>query len=189
MKWIVGLGNPGAAYRNNRHNVGFMVVDRAAERWGIAVTQNKFKAMVGEGFVGGVKVHLIKPITYMNLSGESIRAFMDFYKVPLDDCIVVYDDLDTPFGQIRLRMQGSAGGHNGIKSVIQHTGTQQFNRIRVGISRPAPGYPIVDYVLADFTKEEQKALPEIVQTCVDALEYALEHSFDKTMAKFNGQAT
>lgn len=185
MKWIVGLGNPGTAYRNNRHNVGFRVLDRAAEQWGISVAQSKFKALVGEGHFKGEKVFLLKPMTYMNLSGESMRAFMDFYKAPLEDCIVVYDDMDTPFGQIRLRYQGSAGGHNGIKSIIQHAGTQSFNRIRVGISRPAPGYSIVDYVLADFTKEEAKTLPEAVQKSVDALEFALEHNFDKTMAKFN----
>ncbi|PYI50220.1 aminoacyl-tRNA hydrolase [Paenibacillus flagellatus] len=185
MKWIVGLGNPGAAYRNNRHNVGFMVLDRAAERWGITIGQNKFKAQIGEGHVKGQKVYLIKPMTYMNLSGESMRAFMDFYKVPLEDCVVVYDDLDTPFGQIRLRYQGSAGGHNGIKSIIQHMGTQTFDRIRVGVSRPAPGFNIADYVLADFTKEEAKTLPDIVEKSVDALEFALEHDFNKTMAKFN----
>lgn len=186
MKWIVGLGNPGNAYRHNRHNVGFMVIDRAGEQWGISVSHGKFKALVGEGHVKGEKVFLLKPLTYMNLSGESMRAFMDFYKAPLENCIVVYDDMDTPFGQIRLRYQGSPGGHNGIKSIIQHTGTQTFNRIRVGVSRPAPGFSIVDYVLADFTKEESRTLPDAVQKAVDALEFALEHTFDKTMAKFNG---
>ncbi|GAA3411761.1 aminoacyl-tRNA hydrolase [Paenibacillus hodogayensis] len=185
MKWIVGLGNPGAAYRNNRHNVGFMVVDRAAEQWGISVTTGKFKALVGEGMVKGEKVYLLKPMTYMNLSGESMRAFMDFYKVPIEDALVVYDDMDTPFGQIRLRYQGSAGGHNGIKSIIQHAGTQTFNRLRIGVSRPSPGFSIVDYVLADFTKEESKTLPDMIQKAVDALEYSLEQPFDKTMAKFN----
>jgi PTH1 family peptidyl-tRNA hydrolase len=185
MKWIVGLGNPGAEYRNNRHNIGFMVIDRAAELWGIAVSQNKFKALIGEGRVKGEKVVLLKPMTYMNLSGEAMRAFMDFYKAPLEDCIVVYDDLDTPFGQIRLRYQGGPGGHNGIKSIIQHMGTQTFKRIRVGISRPAPGFNIADYVLADFTKEEQEKLPEVVERCVAALDFSLEHSFDKTMAKYN----
>ncbi|MEF3312778.1 aminoacyl-tRNA hydrolase [Paenibacillus sp. GYB004] len=185
MKWIVGLGNPGQAYRNNRHNVGFMTVDRAAEQWGMPVFQNKLKALVSEGRVKGEKVYLLKPMTYMNLSGESMRAFMDFYKASLEDCIVVYDDLDTPFGQIRLRYQGSSGGHNGIKSIIQHTGTQTFNRIRIGVSRPAPGYNIADYVLADFTKEEAKTLPDVVQTSVDALEFSLENEFDRTMAKFN----
>ncbi|MDF2720936.1 MAG: peptidyl-tRNA hydrolase [Paenibacillus sp.] len=185
MKWIVGLGNPGTEYRNNRHNVGFMVVDRAAERWGISVSQSKFKGLVGEGHVNGEKVYLLKPMTYMNLSGESMRAFMDFYKASLEDCIVVYDDMDTPYGQIRLRYQGSAGGHNGIKSIIQHAGTQQFNRIRVGVSRPAPGYRIVDYVLSDFTKEEVKSLTDVVGHSVEALEFALANSFDKTMAKYN----
>ncbi len=185
MKWIIGLGNPGAAYQHNRHNVGFMVMDRAAEQWGISVTQHKFKAVMGEGHVKGEKVYVLKPMTYMNLSGESMRAFMDFYKASLEDLIIVYDDMDTPFGQIRLRYQGSAGGHNGIKSIIAHAGTQSFNRIRVGVSRPTPGYSIVDYVLADFTKEESKTLPDVVQRAVEALEFSLENNFDKTMARYN----
>ena len=185
MKWIVGLGNPGAAYRKNRHNVGFMVIDRAAEAWGISVTQNKFKSLVGEGVVKGEKVFLLKPMTYMNLSGEALRAFLDFYKADIDDGIVVYDDLDTPFGSIRLRYKGGPGGHNGIKSIIEHLGTQSFKRIRVGISRPAPGFDIADYVLADFTKEEERLLPEVIRKSVEALEHALEFDFEKTMALFN----
>lgn len=185
MKWIIGLGNPGNAYRNNRHNIGFRVVDSAAEQWNIPVTQNKFKALVGEGVYKGQKVALIKPMTFMNLSGESLRAYMDFYKASLEDCIVVYDDMDTALGQIRLRYQGSAGGHNGIKSIIQHAGTQTFNRIRIGISRPMPGRSIVDYVLADFGKDEEERLPEVIRTSVEALEHALANNFDKTMAKFN----
>ncbi|WP_091176353.1 aminoacyl-tRNA hydrolase [Paenibacillus sp. 1_12] len=185
MKWFVGLGNPGTPYQSTRHNIGFMAVDRFAEKHGIKVTQSKCKALLGEGNVNGTKVYLIKPMTYMNLSGESIRAFMDFFKVPIEDFIVIYDDLDTPFGQIRLRYQGSAGGHNGIKSTIQHLGTQSFNRIRMGINRPLPGYNIADYVLSSFSKEEAKAMPELLDTTCDAMEHALGNSFEKTMAKFN----
>lgn len=185
MKWIVGLGNPGPAYQSTRHNVGFMVVDELARRWGISVTQSKHKALMGEGHAHGQKVYLIKPMTYMNLSGETVRSFMDFYKADLEDFIVVYDDLDTGIGKVRLRYKGSSGGHNGIKSIIQHTGTQEFNRIRMGISRPAPGVSISDYVLSSFAKQEQDALKTMVELACDAAEYALSHPYEETMARYN----
>lgn len=186
MKWIVGLGNPGAKYEKTRHNIGFMTLDEMARRHGIAIKQSKCKALIGEGVLSGEKVALIKPMTYMNLSGESVRAFMDFYKVSLDDLIVVYDDLDTELGRNRLRYQGSAGGHNGIKSIIQHTGTQTFNRIRMGISRPEPGFAVVDYVLSGFGKKDSPLLQQAIEAACDALEFSLEHTFEQTMAKFNG---
>jgi PTH1 family peptidyl-tRNA hydrolase len=185
MKWIVGLGNPGTNYQSTRHNVGFMAVDALAKRWGIAVTQSKCKALIGEGSVGGTKVMLIKPMTYMNLSGESVRAFMDYFKAELSDGLVIYDDLDTEIGKIRLRYQGSSGGHNGIKSLIQHTGTQTFNRVRMGVSRPQPGMNIADYVLNNFAKSEQDKLASMVEAACDATEFSLTHTFDETMAKFN----
>lgn len=185
MKWYVGLGNPGTQYQDTRHNIGFMAIDAFAERWNITIKQNKCKALMGEGIVNGHKVYLLKPMTYMNLSGESVRAFMDFYKASIEDMVVVYDDLDTPFGSIRLRLQGSSGGHNGIKSIIQHTGTQQFNRIRAGISRPAPGGVVVDYVLSAFRKEEFKQMPQVLDKVVDAMTYGLDHTFEQTMAKCN----
>jgi PTH1 family peptidyl-tRNA hydrolase len=185
MKWIVGLGNPGTAYQSTRHNVGFMAVDAFAKRHGISVTQSKCKALLGEGNVGGTKVVLLKPMTYMNLSGETVRAFLDYFKAGLEDLIVVYDDLDTELGKIRLRYQGSAGGHNGIKSIIQHTGTQVFNRIRMGISRPQPGVVISDYVLSNFAKSEADKVRTMVEETCDAVEFALTHPFDQTMAKFN----
>lgn len=187
MKWFVGLGNPGSQYERNRHNIGFMALDRMAGAWGVSWKANaKCKALVGEGNVAGSKVYLIKPQTYMNLSGESIRGFMDYFKAPLEDLVVLYDDMDTPFGSIRLRYQGSAGGHNGIKSIIQHTGTQTFNRIRLGISRPQPGFNIADYVLSDFRKEEMKELPAVLDKTGEAMQFTLDHSFEQTMAKFNG---
>lgn len=186
MKWIVGLGNPGSAYDKTRHNVGFMTLDALAARHGIAFGPSKCKALVGEGNIDGTKVVLIKPLTYMNLSGESVHAFMSYYKANLEDLIVVYDDLDTLVGKIRLRYQGSAGGHNGIKSIIQHTGTQTFNRIRLGISRPDPGLAIVDYVLSPFAKKEKDYLQQMIDHSCDAIEYSLDHSFEHTMAKFNG---
>ncbi|WP_019536487.1 aminoacyl-tRNA hydrolase [Paenibacillus ginsengihumi] len=186
MKWFVGLGNPGKQYEHTRHNIGFMALDRFADKHGIAITQSKCKGLLGEGHVAGHKVYLLKPMTYMNLSGESIRAFMDYYKAPIEDLVVVYDDLDTAFGSIRLRYQGSAGGHNGIKSAIQHLGTQTFNRIRMGISRPAPGSDIAGYVLHAFSKEEFGRLPEVLDKTSEAMEHLLTNPFEKTMAKFNG---
>ncbi|MFC5648891.1 aminoacyl-tRNA hydrolase [Paenibacillus solisilvae] len=185
MKWIVGLGNPGTAYQGTRHNVGFMAVDALAKRWGIKVTQSKCKGLLGEGNVGGTKVALIKPMTYMNLSGETVRGFMDYFKADLEEAIIVYDDLDTEVGRIRLRYQGSSGGHNGIKSIIQHTGTQQFNRVRMGISRPQPGMNIADYVLSNFPKAESDRLSAMVEDTCDAIEFALKNPFEQTMAKFN----
>jgi PTH1 family peptidyl-tRNA hydrolase len=185
MRWIVGLGNPGTAYQHTRHNVGFMVVDELAKRWGISVTQAKCRALIGEGNVQGTKVVLIKPMTYMNLSGESVRAFMDYFKADVEDGVIVYDDLDTEIGKLRLRYQGSAGGHNGIKSLIQHFGTQTFDRVRMGISRPQPGMNIADYVLSNFPKSEQDKLTSMIDAACDALEFRLKAPFEETMAKFN----
>jgi PTH1 family peptidyl-tRNA hydrolase len=185
MKWFVGLGNPGTQYESTRHNIGFMALDHFAEKAGISFKSSKCKGLVGEGNVNGTKVILLKPMTYMNLSGEAVRAFMDYYKADLQDMTVIYDDLDTLFGQVRLRYQGGAGGHNGIKSIIQHTGTQTFNRIRLGVSRPKPGYDIADYVLSDFLKDEAKQLLPFVELCADAMHHSLENTFEQTMAKFN----
>jgi PTH1 family peptidyl-tRNA hydrolase len=185
MKWFIGLGNPGARYEHTRHNIGFLAIDEFARRAGITFKQSKSKALIGEGNVEGEKVYLLKPITYMNLSGEAVRAFMDYVKADLPDMTVLYDDMDTEFGRIRLRYQGSAGGHNGIKSIIQHTGTQVFDRVRMGISRPAPGMDIADYVLSEFSKAETRELPEIVANAADAMVYRLTHTFEQTMAKFN----
>lgn len=186
MKCFVGLGNPGPQYAKTRHNIGFMTIDRFADKWGFAKFQNKCKGLLAEGSVQGEKVYLLKPMTFMNLSGESVRAFLDFYKAELSDMIVLYDDLDTPFGSIRLRYQGSAGGHNGIKSIIQHAGTQTFDRIRIGISRPQPGFDIANYVLSAFSKDEFSRMEPLLDTVCDAMEFALQHPFEKTMAKFNG---
>jgi PTH1 family peptidyl-tRNA hydrolase len=185
MRWIVGLGNPGAEYEKTRHNAGFFVVDELARRWNAGAYQNKCKAWITEASVQGERVALIKPMTYMNLSGESVRAFMAYFKVKLEDAIIVYDDLDTEVGKIRLRYQGGAGGHNGIKSIIQHTGTQTFNRVRMGISRPRPGSAVADYVLSSFAKAEVPEVKRMVEDAAEAVEFALTHSFEQTMAKFN----
>jgi PTH1 family peptidyl-tRNA hydrolase len=185
MRLIVGLGNPGREYEKTRHNIGFEVIDRLSERLSISLTHSKLKGLYGIGQVNGEKVLLLKPLTYMNLSGESIRAIMDYYDIDLEDLIVIYDDLDLPVGKIRLRQKGSAGGHNGIKSTIAHIGSQQFNRIRVGINRPSNGQSIVDYVLSRFTKEEMELMEGVIEKCSEACEAALRQPFLQVMNEFN----
>lgn len=185
MKCIVGLGNPGKQYEQTRHNVGFMVIDQLTHILNITLDQAKHKGIYGIGFYNGAKVLLLKPLTYMNLSGESIRAVMDFYQIDLEDLLVIYDDLDLPAGKIRLRQKGSAGGHNGIKSTITHLGTQEFNRIRIGIDRPPMGMKVPDYVLGRFPKEEQGSIAEAVKKSAEACEMWLQKPFLQVMNEYN----
>ncbi|OEF95755.1 aminoacyl-tRNA hydrolase [Desulfuribacillus alkaliarsenatis] len=159
MKLIVGLGNPGQQYKDTRHNVGFMLVDELANELGIKVEQSKFKGLVGEGRLEGGKVALLKPMTYMNLSGESVRAAMDWYKLDEQDILVVYDDLDLEVGKLRFRPKGGAGGHNGIKSLTAHLGTEQYSRLKIGIGRPVHG-DVVNHVLTKFSSEERDIIDE-----------------------------
>ncbi|MED1512371.1 aminoacyl-tRNA hydrolase [Bacillus proteolyticus] len=185
MKLIVGLGNPGREYELTRHNIGFMAIDELAKRWNISLNEQKFKGLFGAGFVNGEKVILLKPLTYMNLSGESIRPLMDYYKIDVEDFIVMYDDLDIPVGKLRLRMKGSAGGHNGVKSTISHLGTQEFQRIRMGIDRPKNGMKVVDYVLGRFTPEELPGVNQSIEKTADACEEWLNKPFLQIMNTFN----
>ncbi|EJR47758.1 peptidyl-tRNA hydrolase [Bacillus cereus VD107] len=185
MKLIVGLGNPGREYELTRHNIGFMAIDELAKRWNISLNEQKFKGLFGAGFVNGEKVILLKPLTYMNLSGESIRPLMDYYKIDVEDFIVMYDDLDIPVGKLRLRMKGSAGGHNGVKSTISHLGTQEFQRIRMGIDRPKNGMKVVDYVLGRFTSEEISGVNQSIEKAADACEEWLNKPFLQIMNTFN----
>jgi PTH1 family peptidyl-tRNA hydrolase len=185
MKLIVGLGNPGKQYENTRHNIGFLVIDKLSEQLNIRLDQTKFKGIFGMGNVEGEKILLLKPLTFMNLSGESIRAVMDYYQVQIEDLVVIYDDLDLPVGRIRLRQQGSAGGHNGIKSTIAHLGTQNFNRIRVGIDRPRTGMNVADYVLGCFTKDERVLMEDVIVKCSGACEQWLKRPFLQVMNEFN----
>ncbi|MFB9758755.1 MULTISPECIES: aminoacyl-tRNA hydrolase [Bacillaceae] len=187
MKLIAGLGNPGREYEATRHNIGFMVIDELSKRWNIPLNQQKFKGIFGSGVVNGEKVILLKPLTYMNLSGESIRPLLDYYKIEVADFIVLYDDLDLPVGKLRLRTKGSAGGHNGIKSTIAHLGTQEFNRIRMGIDRPKHGMKVVDYVLGRFAAEEMSEVQHSIQKSADACEQWLSAPFLQVMNTFNGQ--
>lgn len=185
MKLFVGLGNPGRQYDKTRHNIGFDVIDRLSDKWGISLDQAKHKGIFGIGHTGGEKVILLKPLTYMNLSGESIRAVMEYYDVNLEDLVVIYDDLDMPTGKIRLRQKGSAGGHNGIKSTIAHLGTQEFNRIRVGISRPQNGMAITDWVLGRFAGDEQEKMAEAVEKSALACEDWIKKPFLDVMNTYN----
>ncbi|MEW9672680.1 aminoacyl-tRNA hydrolase [Ammoniphilus sp. 3BR4] len=185
MRLIVGLGNPGKQYEKTRHNAGFMAIDQLAESLGIEVNQIKFKGMIGEGHAEGQKVILLKPLTYMNLSGESIIQVIQFYKLNIEEMVVIYDDLDTPVGQIRLRMKGSAGGHNGIKSIIQQVGTEEFCRIRVGIGRPPAGRKVVDYVLEPFYKAEEEEIQAAVNKASEAAKSWLRESFVQVMNRYN----
>jgi len=185
MKLIVGLGNPGKQYDQTRHNIGFTVIDELARRFHIALDQAKFKGLYGSTIINGEKIFLLKPLTYMNLSGESIGPFMDYFQIDLDDLLVIYDDLDLPVGKIRLRQKGSAGGHNGIKSAIAHLGTQQFNRIRVGINRPSNGMAITDYVLGRFLNDEQEMIRKAVEQSSNACEEWIKTPFLQVMNIYN----
>ena len=167
---IAGLGNPTKEYEGTRHNVGFQVIDKIAEKYNIAVDAKKGRAYVGKGIIEGQKVLLVKPQTYMNLSGESIRELVDYFKVdPKEELLVIYDDISLDVGQLRIRKKGSAGGHNGIKNIIAHLGTQVFPRVRVGVGEKPEGYDLADYVLGHFSKEEQATMADAVKEAADAV--------------------
>ena len=185
MKLIIGLGNPGKQYEYTRHNIGFEVIDALAKEWNAPLTNAKFNGMYATVHRPEGKVVLLKPLTYMNLSGECVRPIMDYFDVDVEDIIVIYDDLDLETGKLRLRQKGSAGGHNGIKSLIQHLGTQQFNRIRVGVDRPPAGMKVADYVLAKFAKDDAPIVADAVAKSVAAVEKSLTKPFIDVMNEFN----
>jgi peptidyl-tRNA hydrolase, PTH1 family len=185
VKLIVGLGNPGKQYEETRHNVGFKVIDELSNRMNIELNETKFKGLYGRGMVHGEKVILLKPMTYMNLSGESVSGLMRYYDITESDLLVCYDELDLPVGKIRLRYKGSAGGHNGIKSIINLVGTQEFNRIRIGIDRPQPGSNIADYVLGKFNPEDKILIQDMVKKSAEACEEWLEKPFLDVMNIYN----
>ena len=162
---IAGLGNPGKKYENTRHNAGFMAIDALAEKYGISVTEKKHKALCGMGIINGIKVLLVKPQTFMNLSGESIGEIINFYKLDAEEeLLVIFDDISLAPGNIRIRKKGSAGGHNGIKSIIAHTGTQGFMRVKVGVGEKPSGWDLADYVLAQLPKEEKELIEQTIKT-------------------------
>ena len=185
MKLIIGLGNPGKQYEYTRHNIGFEVIDALAKEWNAPLTSTKFNGMYATVHRPEGKVILLKPLTYMNLSGECVRPIMDYFDVDVEDIVVIYDDLDLETGKLRLRQKGSAGGHNGIKSLIQHLGTQQFNRIRVGVDRPPAGMKVADYVLAKFSKDDAPIVADAIAKSVAAVEKSLTKPFIDVMNEFN----
>ena len=184
MKLIVGLGNPGIEYEKTRHNTGFLLIDRFCEKLGIDLDKNKCKANYGIYRHNGEKVIVAKPQTYMNLSGMAVSSLMKFYDIPVEDLIVVHDDLDLPTGKLRLRRKGSSGGQKGMGNIISQLGTQEINRIRVGISNDK-NRDTKDYVLSSFSKDELPVLNEALDKGSDALIYSLDHDFDEVMSKFN----
>lgn len=186
MYLIAGLGNPGREYENTRHNAGFASIDRLAEKNHISIDMKKFQALCGTGYIGGQKVLLLKPQTYMNLSGESLRAACDFFKIdPEQELIVIYDDISLAPGQLRIRAKGSAGGHNGIKSIISHLGTQVFLRVKVGVGEKPQGWDLADYVLGHFSNEEQQVMQESFDRAADAAAALLSEEVQQVMNEYN----
>ena len=186
VKLIVGLGNPGKQYETSKHNIGFLVLDALAANLGLSFNKTKFKSIYAEGNIGTEKVILVKPQTFMNLSGESVRPWMDYFDLTEEDVVIIYDDMDLPVGKIRLRIQGGHGGHNGVKSLIQHMGTKNFNRIRVGVGRPFPSQDVVSHVLSPFSKDTVDDMKSSIHESVDAIKYWVnDKTFLETMNEFN----
>ena len=183
---IAGLGNPTKEYEGTRHNVGFDVIDRLSEKYNIAVDTKKHRAFIGKGMIAGQKVILAKPQTYMNLSGESIRSLLDYYKVDEEhELLVIYDDISLGVGRLRIRAKGSAGGHNGIKNIIAHLGGQVFPRIKVGVGEKPPKYDLADYVLGHFSKAEKVLMDEGYDNAVRAVEMIVSGDIEGAMNEFN----
>ncbi|MBI2463436.1 aminoacyl-tRNA hydrolase [Candidatus Peregrinibacteria bacterium] len=190
MKLLVGLGNPGKKYAKSRHNLGFMFLDCLREKWEFEPfhLETVFQAEISKGDFLGEKFLLVKPQTFMNLSGEAVQSLKHYYKIDFQDICVIYDDIDLPFGTIRLRERGSAGTHNGLKSVVQVFGNENFSRLRIGIHNAFLDHErsdISDFVLCDFSSDEKKALPKIFFRGIDALEHAFSQGFDSAMTHFN----
>lgn len=188
VEWlVVGLGNPGDKYDGTRHNVGFAAIDQLAEELRVPVQKLKHRALTQTVELGGAKVLLMKPITYMNLSGEAVGEAARFYKVPADHVLVISDDVSLPVGKLRVRRGGSAGGHNGLKSIIQHLGTDQFPRVKIGVGqKPHPDYDMADWVLGKFAGEDQKTIAAAVEKAGRAVECCIHDGPDRAMNQFNG---
>ena len=186
MKCFIGLGNPGPKYDKTRHNIGFMAIDRLSSDIDIELDKTKFKCNFGTGLLNGEKVMLVKPQTFMNLSGEGVRPLVDYYNIELEDIVVIYDDLDLPLGRIRLRQKGSGGGHNGIKSLTQHFGSEKYNRIRLGIERPPQGMPVTNYVLGKFPKADSQTVDKVLDVSSEACRSFVSAPFLDVMNEYNG---
>ena len=183
---VVGLGTPGDKYENTRHNAGFMVVDELAERLHVPVQRLKYKALTNTAEVGGKRVLLMKPVTYMNLSGEAVRQAAEFYKIPPERVLVISDDVSLPVGKLRIRKGGSAGGHNGLKSIIAQLGSDRFPRLKIGVGeKPHPDYDMADWVLSKFAGADRQMIEEAMKRAADAVECLLRDGADQAMNKFN----
>ncbi|MBE7036807.1 MAG: aminoacyl-tRNA hydrolase [Ruminococcaceae bacterium] len=185
MYVILGIGNPGKQYENTKHNIGFISLDFLAASLGIQMNKIKFKALVGEGYLGSEKVLLVKPQTFVNLSGESVAEIMNFYKLPPENLIVIYDDINLDAGRIRIRSKGSDGGHNGIKSILYHLKSDNFPRIRLGVGMKPQGYDLADWVLSKFTDEEIKVMSKAVDLVPDMVEEIIKRGPASAMNRFN----
>lgn len=186
MYVIVGLGNPGRQYENTRHNVGFRCIDKLAQKHNISVLECKHKALIGKGMIDGEKVILAKPQTFMNLSGESVREILQFYKAePETQLIVIYDDISLGVGALRIRKKGSAGGHNGIRNIIAQTGTEVFKRIKIGVGEKPAGYDLADYVLGHFQTAEVKEIDAACERATEAVSLLIKEEVDAAMNRFN----
>ena len=189
MKIVAGLGNPTKEYEGTRHNIGFSVIDKLADKYNIGMQEKKHKAICGKGMISGEKVILLKPQTYMNLSGESIADAVNFYKLdPEEDLIVIYDDIDLDVGRLRIRAKGSAGGHNGMKNIIAHLGTQVFPRIRVGVGAKPKDWDLADYVLGHFSTEDRAKVEEAIGHAMDAAVLMMQGEVDKAMNDYNSKS-
>ncbi|MFU0824392.1 aminoacyl-tRNA hydrolase [Clostridium sp.] len=185
MFLIVGLGNPGKEYEHTRHNVGFDIIDLISERYNIEINRKKFKGVYGDGKINGERVFLLKPETYMNLSGESVREISDFYKIPNENIIIIYDDISLEVGRLRIREKGSAGGHNGIKSIIANLGGDVFPRIKVGVGQPKRE-DLVSFVLGRFSDDDRKVLEKVFEVASAAVEVIIKEGTMEAMNKYNG---
>jgi len=183
---IIGLGNPGPRYARNRHNVGFICLDSFAQTHGFSWKPDaKRAADLGQGNLKGKKTYLVKPVTFMNLSGESARKVLAYYQIPMTNLLVIYDDVDIPFGKLRFRPSGSAGSHNGMKSMVVELGTDQFARLRIGVGEPPPEWDIQDYVLGNFSKTEEPQLEKIIDTAVEAVSFWMSKGTEAAMNQYN----
>lgn len=185
MYLIVGLGNPGKKYAATRHNVGFRAICNLAGKNNIKAARIRFKSLMGQGNIAGEKVILAQPQTYMNNSGQAVRLLIDYFKIPLENIIIIYDDLDLSVGKIRIKKKGSAGGHNGLKSIINHLGSNEIPRIRVGIDRPPDYIDVIDYVLGHFSADEEKEINKAMDVVCEAVYLVLTEGYHQAMNKFN----
>lgn len=183
---VVGLGNPGSKYENTRHNTGFMTIDFIAEKYSVKIDRLKFKGLCKEAVIGGVKVLLLKPSTFMNLSGQSVQEAMAFYKIPAEKTIIIYDDISLPPGKLRIRRKGSDGGHNGMKNIIYLSGKDTFPRIKMGVgAKPTPQWDLADWVLSTFSAQERQALSQAAEHAAGAVELMVQGKIDEAMNRFN----